>query len=193
MWFLSFCVKSYHHSELVLKTLLCQTKVGCSSHTKFTRNYHSLLPCPTYPSLHTGTVPRSLRMVPRLPPFFPRLHAPLFWNHKLIFFELLRVHVVRVAPETVCYQMWPIPGSRTPCQLQWSMWPSRTNQNQPPWPGTIQGASPPHSCTPEIANQVKCKLGGADGQFCSQVEWAFLRMKHFLKANRAKRWRERMF
>lgn len=79
MWFLSFCVKSYHHSELVLKTLLCQTKVGYSSHTKFTRNYHSLIPCPTYPSLHTGTVPRSLRMVPRLPPFFPRLHAPLFW------------------------------------------------------------------------------------------------------------------
>ena len=122
-------------------------------------------------------------MVPWLPLFFPRLHAPLFWNHKLIFFELLRVHVVRVALETVCYQMWPIPGSHTPCQLQWSMWPSRTNQNQPPWPGTIRGASPPHSCTPEIANQVKCKLGGADGQFCSQVEWAFLRMKHFLKAN----------
>ena len=45
--------------------------------------------------------------------------------------------------ELVCYQVWPIPGFRTQCQLHRSTWPSCNNQNQPPWPGTIQGSLHP--------------------------------------------------
>lgn len=42
MWFLSFCVKSYYHWAPVLKTLLCQTKVG----GVITHKIHQELPFP---------------------------------------------------------------------------------------------------------------------------------------------------
>lgn len=153
MWLLSFCVKGYHHSEL-LSWRRCSAKPrwGWSSHTQFTRNYHALIPCPTYPHLHIDTVPCSLRMVSWLPPFFPRLHALLFWNHKLIFW-VIESPRGSGGSEPVCYQVWPIPGFRTQCRLHRSTWPSWNNQNQPPWPGTIQGSLHPTHPPPAPRNR----------------------------------------